>query len=310
MKKLILVILAVCMVSTFSGAAESCDTAGATEKKYTPRQCGYSTEMRICCADGTWSKWIDSNSRGALYEACGQEKCKEGIIKTIKLYAGNGKFAGTRVCKSVCKGDEVSYEEDHIECNKSDGFYYAWHPYANEYVCGSHVMMRATTADKRIEIAPKDGKDPTMFTYLSDDEFLNRKGGNCTGNGYDYRRLSNRVQEALYTHYYQCLPHRQLGDWFTKTWTLDEVTTPVHWEVDGLPNGCNSSDPKSGGPMQEELYRHNERYASCGDGGGAGMCTITGEELVGKQHYTVWTVCSITDYGTGESCEELNFNVN
>ena len=37
--------------------AESCSTAGATQDKYTPSGCSYTTQTRTCCSDKKWSEY-------------------------------------------------------------------------------------------------------------------------------------------------------------------------------------------------------------------------------------------------------------
>ena len=57
MRKVILSISAIIIMSVFC-CAESCSRIGAKDKKYTPQSdCTYKTETRTCCDNGEWSEW-------------------------------------------------------------------------------------------------------------------------------------------------------------------------------------------------------------------------------------------------------------
>ena len=77
--------------------AENCSTAGATQNKYTPSGCSYTTQTRTCCSNKTWSDWDK--------ECQVQKVCNEGDDARKDFY--------------------LTYEDEYAECviDKYSGTY-------------------------------------------------------------------------------------------------------------------------------------------------------------------------------------------
>ena len=104
MKKVILSMLVIGIMSVLADA-ESCTSVGATDKKYTPQgDCAYKTETRTCCKGGNWSEW--NKECDTLKPNCG-ELPKEDY----KSYIGsNSDWATEYNCGANCGICVRSYE--------------------------------------------------------------------------------------------------------------------------------------------------------------------------------------------------------
>ena len=77
--------LVFCLFACVSlGYAESCSSKGQIQYKYTASGCGYTTQSRTCCSNGSWSAWD---------KACPVAECKNGETKEC----GSGK-CGQKTC--------------------------------------------------------------------------------------------------------------------------------------------------------------------------------------------------------------------
>ena len=250
MKRIILSILAICVMSALANA-ESCTSVGATDKKYTPEgECSYKTQTRTCCENGNWSDWDKGCDNKQVCEE-GEEK-----MESMDVWGNGSGPLGKKWCKGVCKDNKMKFTFDHMEClnglqamNDSRGY--------DGVICANMKVKEVRVKEKSTEKTP-EGKTPGLFAGI---ENILRDGARCQEHDQNlYARLPDSEQyHANATRYYICVKHNKLVDWFSSTYYVEEVDIPLEWTYT-LPAGCI----KDVGGGMGTVYMREGKGAVCG----------------------------------------------
>ena len=159
MKKVILSILAICVMSALANA-ESCTPVGATDKKYTPSGCDYKTETRTCCEDGNWSEW----NKDCPKVACKEDEClRDGKCeKKLSCTGTKGSSDCSKLSREYSSG--TAYKTRTVTDNCGVCKYSEWSEWnvRSCYKCGwgvdSRIMVHKTNFSSRKECSEEAEK--------------------------------------------------------------------------------------------------------------------------------------------------------
>ena len=226
MKRIILSILAICVMSALANA-ESCTSVGATDKKYTPSGCDYKTETRTCCEDCNWSDW-DKTCK-PKYKEC--EEGDEGTA-TVELWGSSaywsGKVVGSKTCQRKCVNGKWEYALKGISCSNG------WAEFAGG-ADGKVCKIGRVVQTARIKGKPNTYKTPEGQKGLPARYQYNQK---CDEAEHGYWRKEGEDEANGVTNYLQCQFHGYWNSLMGKPYSIHRVSIDY---VHTYPDGCDGN---------------------------------------------------------------------